>query len=140
LFREPLKIQFLEVPLRISLAALLVEARLENHPLSSQEVEDTRTLLAADIRSKAIHLSWKNRLDEPVPLPSTLVRQILINLLLNATEAVQEDGHIACQVWMESGSLRLEVVNDGRHIDERQMDRLFEPFAEARERGTGLGL
>ena len=120
--------------------ALLVEARLESHPLTPRDVEDTRTLLAADIRGKALHFSWKNRLDEPVPLPSTLVRQILMNLLLNATQAVREDGRIDCRVWRESGLLWIEVVNDGRHIGERQMEHLFEPFAETHEHGTGLGL
>jgi len=120
--------------------ALLVEARLESHPLTPQDVEDMRTLLTADIRGKILHFSWKNRLNEPVPLPSTLVRQILINLLLNATQAVREHGRIECRVWRESGSLWLEVANDGRHIGERQMEHLFEPFAEAHEHGAGLGL
>jgi two-component system NtrC family sensor kinase len=120
--------------------ALLVEARLESHPLTPQDVEDTRTLLTADIHGKAIRLSWQNQLDEPVPLPSTLVRQILMNLLLNATQAVRADGRIDCRVWCDAGSLWIEVVNDGRHIGERQMEHLFEPFAETHEHGTGLGL
>ncbi|MEX2162718.1 MAG: ATP-binding protein [Sulfuricaulis sp.] len=120
--------------------ALLVEARLESHPLTPQDVEDTRTLMTADIRGKAIHFSWKNSLNEPVSLPSTLIRQILMNLLLNATQAVRENGRIECRVWRESGSLWLEVVNDGCHIGERQMEHLFEPFAETHEHGTGFGL
>ena len=103
-------------------------------------MEDTRTLLTADIRGKAIHFSWKNSLNEPVSLPSTLIRQILMNLLLNATQAVRENGRIECRVWRESGSLWLEVVNDGCHIGERQMEHLFEPFAETHEHGTGFGL
>lgn len=120
--------------------ALLVEARSESHPLVTQDVEDVRTLLLADIRSKPIHLFWKNDLRESAPLPSTLVRQILINLLLNAAHAVGESGRIECRVWQYAGYLRLEVANDGRHIGERQMEHLFEPFAETQERATGLGL
>ena len=121
-------------------AALLVEARLDSHPLTPHDIEDTRTLVSADIRRKGIRFSWKNNLGAPVPLPSTLVRQILINFLLNATQAVHDNGRVECRVWREPARLRIEVSNDGRHIDEKQMEHLFEPFAETHDRGTSLGL
>lgn len=121
-------------------AALLVEARLDSHPLTYHDIEDTRTLVSADIRRKGVRLSWKNKLDTPAPLPSTLVRQILINLLLNAIQAAHDNGRVECRIWCEPARLRIEIGNDGRHIDEKMMEHLFEPFAETHDRGTGLGL
>jgi signal transduction histidine kinase len=66
------------------------------------------------------------------------VRQVLINLLLNAIAAAPAAGLVVCEVRVAEGALRIEVANDGRHFAPEQLDRLFEPFAS--DTGTGLGL
>ena len=124
-----------------TMSALLVEAKVKSHPLSRQDVEDTRTLVLADAHRKSAALDWENGLGElPVALPSTHVRQILINLMLNAIEAVEGGGHVRCRIALESGSLGVVVSNDGDYIPQERMEVLFEPFATGRESGHGLGL
>jgi signal transduction histidine kinase len=72
------------------------------------------------------------------------VRQVLINLLLNAIQAAPVGGLVTCDVRAapkaqgEEAALRLQVSNDGRHLEPEQLKRLFEPFTS--ETGTGLGL
>lgn len=119
--------------------ALLVEAKVETHALTPRDIDDVRTLAAADIKRKSATLDWHNELSHPVALPSTPVRQVLINLLLNASQAVHEQGHVRCRVWEEEQALRLEIENDGSYLTSAQMERLFEPFA-GDSRGAGLGL
>jgi len=121
-----------------TVAALLVEAKVENHPLSRRDIEDTRTLVAAEATGKGIALVWKNDITADLPLPSTLVRQILLNLLLNAIRAA--DKRAECQVYRDSRSLTLVVKNDGGHIAEEDMPYLFEPFSRLSRNGHGLGL
>ena len=70
--------------IRGTVAALLVEARLESRALTSHDIEDVHTLLLPNVQGKHIRLDWQNDVTEPIPLPSTEVRQILLNLLLNA--------------------------------------------------------
>jgi two-component system NtrC family sensor kinase len=123
-----------------TIAALLVEAKLENHPLTVQDIEDTRTLVLSDAHTKHAELRWENDVIETLPLPSTLVRQILINLLLNAIQAAEHCGRVHCHIYRDSTSLILLVENGGRHIAAEQMSYLFEPFTTAREGGCGLGL
>ena len=123
-----------------TIAALLVEAKLENHPLTVQDIEDTRTLVLSDAHSKHAELRWENDVIETLPLPSTLVRQILINLLLNAIQAADHHGRVRCHIYRDSASLILLVENGGRHIAAEQMSYLFEPFTTTREGGCGLGL
>jgi two-component system, NtrC family, sensor kinase len=123
-----------------TIAALLVEAKIENHPLTVQDIEDTRTLVLSDANSKNAELRWENDVIETLPLPSTLVRQILINLLLNAIQAAEHRGRVRCHIYRDSASLILLVENGGKHIAREQMSYLFEPFATAREGGCGLGL
>ena len=129
--------------IRETVAALLVEARLESHALTPQDIEDTRTLVAHDAQHKNIRLEWQNDLNEPLPLPSTPVRQILLNLLLNAVEAVEPKGRLECHISRVNGSLCLSVANDGREISPEQLKHLYEPFishSEAAGEGSGLGL
>lgn len=123
-----------------TVGALLVEAKVESHPLTRQDIEDTRTLVLADAHRKSATFSWENDITGTLPLPSTLVRQILINLMLNAIQAVEPGGHVACQVYRDSGRLQVVVRNDGAHIPPERMEYLFEPFATGREEGHGLGL
>ena len=127
--------------IRETVAALLVEARLESHALTPQDIEDTRTLVSHDAEVKKIRLVWNNGLTEPLPLPSTPVRQILLNLLLNAVQAVEPKGRLECNVERANGSLRLSVANDGHAISKAQLEHLYEPFAaHGNAAGNGLGL
>ncbi|NMM29209.1 MAG: HAMP domain-containing protein [Glaciimonas sp.] len=123
-----------------TIAALLVEAKFQSHPLSVQDIEDTRTLVLSDIHQKAVDLAWENDMLDTLPLPSTLVRQILINLLLNALHAAEYHGHLRCHIYRDSSHLILSVENDGKHITNEQLDYLFEPFVTGQENGHGLGL
>jgi two-component system, NtrC family, sensor kinase len=126
--------------IRETVAALLVEARVESHALTRADVEDTRTLLQADVQAKDARLEWHNGIAEPLPLPSTPTRQILINLLYNAVQAVDPGGHVRCSVAVDDGALCIEVANDGRHIPPERLRFLFEPFAPSSGERQGLGL
>jgi len=123
-----------------TVSALLVEARVAPHPVTYDDIEDVRTLVLPNAQRKQARMEWQNGLREAVALPSTLVRQILINLLLNAVGAIAERGHVAARVHAEDGLLVLQVENDGQHISEARMPYLFEPFGPHEEGGHGLGL
>ena len=123
-----------------TVGALLVEARIETHALTHEDIEDIRTLLEPQAEEKSVVLEWENELAEPLPLPSTQVRQVLINLLLNAVQAAAERGKVGCRIARANGALVLDVRNDGKAIPEDQLEHLFEPFAAAEESGGRLGL
>lgn len=123
-----------------TVAALLVEAKLESHALTPQDIEDARTLILADVQKKNAHLDWQNGVIEPLPLPSTQVRQILLNLLLNAVHAIRRHGTVICRIRLWNGQLTLTVQNDGACISPEQMEHLFEPFFSGESNGHGLGL
>ena len=126
--------------IRETVAALLVEARLESRALTSRDIEDVHTLLLPNVQGKHIRLEWQNGVTEPIPLPSTEVRQILLNLLLNAVEAVDDRGHVISAVTASETGLEVRVENDGAGLNDNQLQHLFEPFAESRRKGKGLGL
>lgn len=123
-----------------TIAALLVEARVESHSLTPQDIQDTHTLALASANREGLDFTWENDVMEPLPLPSTLVRQVLINLQLNAIQATSTPGRVSCHVFRDREGLRVTICNDGRHIPAEQIEYLFEPFQHFRESGTGLGL
>lgn len=126
--------------IRETVAALLVEARLESRALTSHDIEDVHTLLLPNVQGKHVRLHWQNDVTEPLPLPSTEVRQILLNLLLNAVEAVDHHGRVSSAITPSDTELKVRIENDGANLTDDQLQRLFEPFAESRHKGKGLGL
>lgn len=125
--------------IRETVSALLVEANPRSHSLSPKDVNDVRMLLLADVSRKQIRLDWRNCLEGDVALPSTPIRQVLINLSLNAVQASPEGGAVHCLVENRENRLCLSVVNEGPNISREQKLSLFEPFSE-NATGNGLGL
>ena len=71
------------------------------------------------------------------------LQQVLLNLLLNATEAVEPGGHVGVEVSSGEGRVKLSVTDDGRGMDAATQERVFEPFFTDKRgvrTGTGLGL
>lgn len=121
-------------------SALLVEAKPQHRDLTPQDLDDVHTLLRQQARKQGVQWSWDNQLEGPVPLPATLVRQVLLNLLLNAVQAAGDGGRVSSRMALEAGELVLEVDNNGKTLPAEVMDRLFEPFAHQGEEAGGLGL
>ena len=126
--------------IRSIVGALLVEARLESHSLTVEDWEDIRTLVQSEILERRAHFVWNNSVTETLPLPAAQVRQLLLNLLLNAIQAVQEGGHIDCSIGTSGGQLTFRVSNDGAYIAPDKIDHLFEPFHMTTGAGKGHGL
>jgi len=125
--------------IRETVSALLVEANPRSHPVTSQDIEDVRKLLLLDVNRKRIELEWFNGLDRSVALPSTPIRQILINLSLNAIQETEEGGVITCRVAIDGDTFSMAVHNAGSEISRDRLNRLFEPFSDEAV-GNGLGL
>ncbi len=126
--------------IRHTVSALLFQSRPKDRCFSHQDIEDIRSLLSSDLNRKKIQLTWHNELLDNVSLPSADVRQILINLLINAIQASPNKGHIIHCSRVINNNLNIDVYNDGEGITEEQHSFLFEPFSGFSDIGSGLGL
>jgi signal transduction histidine kinase len=68
------------------------------------------------------------------------VKQVLLNLLLNAIQASEAAGQVSIRCSTASDQLRIEVVDEGHGIPAEDLDHIFDPFFTTKDNGTGLGL
>ena len=123
-----------------TVSVLLVQSRRQDRDFSPQDVEDIRTLLMSDLARKSIRLYWHNELPDKIPLPASDLRQILMNLMINAVQATPKRGIIFQRIRLKQDWLSIEVANEGKQIPEALQATLFEPFSGFSGAGTGLGL
>lgn len=85
------------------------------------------------------------RLECSEELPSLAVdpeqiKQVLLNLVLNAIQAMPRGGRIVLRANKEAEAIRLEVQDEGAGIAAEELEKIFDPFYTTRAGGTGLGL
>ncbi len=68
------------------------------------------------------------------------IRQVAINLILNAGAAMSEGGVLKVSTFQEGEFVVASFVDTGSGIDEADLEHIFEPFYTTKDRGTGLGL
>jgi PAS domain S-box-containing protein len=96
--------------------------------------------------AKTAGLTLTLQLDEPAFFArgeAALIKQVVVNLIVNAIDAMRERGHGRIEITChETSSSRVElsVADDGPGIPEEIRERLFTPFVTSKEAGTGLGL
>ncbi|MGE5653986.1 MAG: two-component system sensor histidine kinase NtrB, partial [Bacillota bacterium] len=69
-----------------------------------------------------------------------LLRQIMVNLILNALQAMPKGGRLSIGAQPVGERLRLTVSDTGIGISEDALGRIFDPFFTTKETGTGIGL
>lgn len=68
--------------------------------------------------------------------------QVFINLLVNASQAMEDRGKISIKTYRENGSVCIDVADTGKGISEEHLKKVFDPFFTTKPvgQGTGLGL
>jgi two-component system NtrC family sensor kinase len=84
---------------------------------------------------------------EMSPLPAVhldpaQIKQVFLNLLVNACEAMEDGGVLTIRSWEnpEDGTVVVEVGDTGAGIPEEHVRKMFDPFFTTKGKGTGLGL
>lgn len=69
-----------------------------------------------------------------------LLKQVFLNILLNALQAVPQGREIRLETEQQADRVRIHVSNEGSAIANENLDMVFEPFFTTKSSGTGLGL
>jgi len=107
-------------------------------------VEPVARLMESTARKRNVELVVKIQPTvPPVWADPDQLKQILLNLLLNAIEMSPAGGHVVLEVrrpWASTDTVVLEVRDEGPGIAPDQQKNIFHPFFTTKETGTGLGL
>ncbi len=106
-------------------------------------IEDTYALTATHMRHKKISFEFLPDPELPtVPAIPDQIRQVALNLFMNAVEAMQTGGHLTvrAQQLTDQDKILFSVTDTGPGIDPEFLPHIFEPFVTSKETGTGLGL
>jgi signal transduction histidine kinase len=119
--------------------------RAENLNLEPANLDDVVgeviDFLAPTAKQKSIAITWYPGGDIPqVPIDRDLFKQALLNLMLNAEQALPDGGEIIVQASREPKAVRLDVIDTGCGIAAEELPKIFRPFHTTKPGGTGLGL
>jgi len=108
----------------------------------NQLLDDVLVLVDKQLEHTEIDVN----LDLDPDLPTILavpndLRQVFLNLILNAVDAMPEGGRLDIATrQLGDSQVGVTISDTGRGIPEEHLSRIYEPFFTTKERGTGLGL
>jgi signal transduction histidine kinase len=98
-------------------------------------------LVSHTLDQKSIALRKETALQLPVlECDPELLKQVLVNLLINAIQASSDGGEILLQARIRGSNLLIQVRDQGSGVSVDDLDKIFDPFFTTKEHGTGLGL
>jgi two-component system sensor histidine kinase HydH len=104
-------------------------------------VEHAVMLARQQVISKPIQVELQKAADLPeVEHDSDQIHQVLLNLLLNAVQAVEGTGTVRVEIGARDGHACVVVSDTGRGIAPQHLANIFRPFYTTKGNGTGLGL
>ncbi len=106
-------------------------------------IEDVYRLISTHLRHK--NISFEFHPDTNLPCATGLsdhLKQVMLNLFINAVEAMPEGGHLCVDTYHlpANGEIFFSITDNGTGIDANLLPKIFDPFVTNKETGTGLGL
>lgn len=104
-------------------------------------VEHAVTFARQQSQAKAVKVELtKDESLPPIEHDAAQINQVMLNLLLNAVQAIEGPGHVAVDVSRRDGAAVVSIRDSGRGISADDLPLIFRPFFTTKGHGTGLGL
>jgi len=71
---------------------------------------------------------------------SLMIKQVIINMLLNAIDSVVKSGIVKISSFIDDGNNKICIEDNGTGISEEDINMIFDPFFTKKAHGVGLGL
>jgi PAS domain S-box-containing protein len=102
---------------------------------------ETLELLRPELENRGLNVKEELARRLPIaPMDAAQIKQVLVNLIKNAMQAMTRGGTLTLQTGGTGDSVWISVSDTGRGIPPDQINHIFEPFYTTKKKGTGLGL
>lgn len=98
--------------------------------LTKQKIEKSGVKLEVSIEEKPMELE----------VGSDGLRQVVVNLILNALQAMPDGGVLTLTVCEHENHIKIAIADTGVGMTQEQIQKIFDPFYTTKQNGTGLGL
>ena len=117
----------------------LPELKLQETELG-QLVEDVLNFIEPETERQNIKLIRNIESLPKVKVDPAQIKQMLINLIINANQAMEDGGKLTVSVRLSGNQILIEVEDTGSGIPPEIQGKIFELFYSTKEEGTGVGL
>lgn len=124
--------------IRTTVAALLPQARIEDRPLEPGDLEDIVTLVQGVADKHEARIRMQVEVESALRVPSAPLRQVMLNLLLNALKAAGDHGTVSARLQADETLVRFCVRNTGPVLTEDRFRRTLTAEGGKDPRGFGL--
>lgn len=93
--------------------------------LTRADFDDLRLLLAPALRNRGLRLDWRLEIPDALALGASGVRQVLLNLLLNACAASPDGGVVVFAAHVAGGKLHCTIADQGPGMDDTRIEQLL---------------
>jgi two-component system, sporulation sensor kinase E len=102
---------------------------------------ETLELLRPELENRGLNVKEKLARRVPLtPLDAGQMKQVLVNLIKNAMQAMTRNGTLTVQTGHTPDAVWVSIADTGGGIPPDQISHIFEPFFTTKKKGTGLGL
>jgi len=102
-------------------------------------LESTLNVVWNELKYKAEIIREYGKVPE-IECIASQINQVFMNLLINAAQAIANQGRITLRTWQEGQSVVIEIADTGTGIPQEIINRIFDPFFTTKPVGTGTGL
>ncbi len=102
-------------------------------------VEESLALLVPLMESRHVKIE-KSIFESAIRGDAELLKQVFINILINAVQSMPDGGTIEVSMHSEGDTLSVHVTDRGTGIPPMYLEKIFDPFFSTKDNGTGLGL
>lgn len=124
--------------IRIMTTALLPQAKVEDRCMTPDDFTDVITLARATASQHFVSLTSELDQQSDLCVPSTVFRQVMLNLLLNAIKAADQSGQVHARLSTEPSRVCFVLCNTGGHLSQTALQQRL--HAEDRNDPHGFGL
>lgn len=103
-------------------------------------IKQVLNLTQFQIKNQSVKVSLNLSKLPPIKADRAMLQQALLNLVLNAVEAMPDGGTLTISSKMENSSAVVSIGDTGSGIPEEIKNKIFDPFFTTKNDGTGLGL